>query len=180
MKKFILLIASVLFLSACNEEGYYSDHYYEDHHGADATIPLIRDYELVDNYLKSSEFEAQHLYLSPFGPEEAFEVNWRIDSYSGYNAHLYINDFNSLHRAIHLSSSQCGPGWDCDWDSYQYCLVDADYRIGCDQAEFGPWQGWRNIEPLISQSPQPAWLLLEVCDVYDAFCDVRSLPVHLE
>lgn len=165
----LLLLGAII--AACGSDSY----------PVDDRAPELRSFHVVDSYLTNSEFEPQKaLKISPFIDDGEFELFWEVQPNTVYRAELFIHSRPTPDGALSLTTSWCGPGEDCGNFSYQYCNYQSDFRLECAVPERNRPSRDVNISSLIRSVPEQLYLVLEICDRDQFYCEFQSRSVSFE
>lgn len=158
-------------LTGCNVEVSDSDDY--------VAKPAVYAFNMVDSYKTNSEFEDEHLALSPYLYGGDFELFWDVGANQSYSLDIYVNDRPYLDNdAVLVSHDDCSTLNSCHREQYQYCEYSANMNMYCTTASGDSQSGY--IGHVVSQLPQDVYFILDACDTFSGLCESRTLQVLLE
>lgn len=168
----VLLLTTVV-LTACHGDSCSTDCYDER-----PSRPQLYMANMVDTYNVNSEFDYEHLALSPYVNRGEFEVFWDMHSDDDFFVELRVNDIDQSAGSRLITSDWCSPHSECYYNQYQYCDYSANFYLTCNsptevvQSEY--------IGDLIYELPQDLYFIVQVCDASLMFCEYQSFPVTME
>jgi hypothetical protein len=175
LSKTLILIFACLTLAAC-DEGY---------HVVDTSSPDINYFEVVDSYGNSNLQQDSHGYggyrqnlvIDPLFDNGYFELWWDVSSYSDYIATLYINDGPGIYGSYELDRTRCANGLSCDYEGFAYCFYERlegphTDTLSCSTSQYTNTA--YDITSILSGHPSDVYMILEVCDGANGYCDIQS------
>lgn len=168
----VLLITFCGILMACNSETTYEA---DDEHYA----PTLYNFHVIDSYGINSEYNPfASLSLSPFLDWGIFEIYWDVSSVEPYTIEFMINDQPTIAGSRLISREHCASDYACHNYQFQFCEYDTDFTIECETPNGDTQSG--NVADLVYQLPQDLYLILQVCDDDQDYCEYQSRRVTLE
>ena len=164
-------------LVACHGDSCYDDCYDEPTHPA-SYPPTLYSVDMVDTYYTNSEYDDEHLALSPYVNFGEFEVFWDMVSRGDFFVEMKVNTRSDAVGSRVITSDWCSPWSDCYSYQYQYCEYSTDFYLSCEtpsgsvQAEY--------IGDMLHTLPQDLYFILEVCDTSFIYCEYQSFPVLMQ
>ncbi|VUD56440.1 hypothetical protein TDB9533_02095 [Thalassocella blandensis] len=171
-----VLLLSIIGLTACHEDSCYDDCY--DDSTSAPHRPQLYMANMVDTYAVNSEFDNEHLALSPYVNFGEFEVFWDMRSEGDFFVELRVNDIDQSTGSRLITSDWCSPYSDCYHQQYQYCDYSSDFYLTCDTPSDTVQEEY--IGDLVKTLPQDLYFIVQVCDTSFIYCEYQSFPVLME
>ncbi len=176
----LAIVLCSLTLMACGGTYYEEESYsYEDDYSHSYDEPELYQFHVIDTYETNTEFDNEtHLALSPYINTGEFEIYWNADSDDDYFVEFYFNTSPNPIGGELISTEWCGPYEYCHDHQYQFCEYTPSLYLSCESSSGDYHSSY--IGNRLTEVPQDAYLILQVCDSQFYYCEYEARQVSME